>query len=47
MDARHPEVADALKPAYRYVTSGAADLVRAATTAGRRFRDVRRRHGEG
>ena len=47
MDARHPEVADALKPAYRYVTSGAADLVRAATTAGRRFRDVHRRHGEG
>ncbi|WP_315583555.1 rhamnan synthesis F family protein [Actinomyces viscosus] len=46
VDARHPEVAGALKPAYRYVTGGTAGLVSAATAAGRRLREVGRRRGE-
>jgi len=47
VDVRHPEVAGALKPAYRYVTGSAAGLVRTTTTVGRRLREVRRRHGQG
>ncbi len=47
VDVRHPEVASALKPAYRYVTGSAAGLVRTTTTVGRRLREVRRRHGQG
>ena len=46
VDVRHPEVAGALKPAYRYVTGSAAGLVRTTTTVGRRLREVRRRHGQ-
>ena len=47
VDVRYPEVAGALKPAYRYVTGSAAGLVRTTTTVGRRLREVRRRHGQG
>ena len=47
VDVRHPEVAGALKPAYRYVTGSAAGLVRTTATVGRRLREVRRRHGQG
>ena len=47
VDVHHPDVGGALKPAYRYLTGGASDLARAATAAGRRFREAGRRRREG
>ena len=38
VDVHHPDMGSALKPAYRYLTGGASDLARAATSAGRRLR---------
>lgn len=46
VDVHHPDMGSALKPAYRYLTGGASDLARAATSAGRRLRDVGRPQGE-
>ena len=46
VDVHHPDMGSALKPAYRYLTGGASDLARAATSAGRRLRDVGRPRGE-
>ena len=47
VDVHHPDVGGALKPAYRYLTGGASDLARAATAAGRRFREAGRHRREG
>ena len=46
VDAHHPDMGSALKPAYRYLTGGASGLARAATSAGRRLRGVGRHRGE-
>ena len=46
VDVHHPDMGSALKPAYRYLTGGASDLARAATSAGRRLRDVGCPRGE-
>ena len=46
VDVHHPDMGSALKPAYRYLTGGASDLARAATSAGRRLLDVGRPRGE-
>ena len=47
VDAHHPDMGSALKPAYRYLTGGASGLARAATSAGRRLRGGGRHRGEG
>ena len=46
VDVHHPDMGSALKPAYRYLTGGASDLARAATSAGRRLRGVGRHREE-
>ena len=46
VDAHHPDMSSALKPAYRYLTGGTSDLMRAATSAGRRLRDIGRHRTE-
>ena len=46
VDVHHPDMGSALKPAYRYLTGGASDLARAASSVGRRLRDVGRPRGE-
>ena len=46
VDAHHPDMGSALKPAYRYLTGGTSGLVRAATSAGRRLRDIGRHRVE-
>jgi len=46
VDVHHPDMGSALKPAYRYLTGGASGLARAATSAGRRLRDVGRHRGK-
>ena len=46
VDAHHPDMGSALKPAYRYLTGGTSDLVRAATSVGRRLRDIGRHRVE-
>ena len=46
VDVHHPDMGSALKPAYRYLTGGASDLARAATSVGRRLRDVGRPRGK-
>ena len=46
VDAHHPDMGSALKPAYRYLAGGASGLARAATSAGRRLRGVGRHREE-
>ena len=46
VDAHHPDMSSALKPAYRYLTGGTSDLMRAATSAGRRLRAIGRHRME-